>query len=435
MTSDLHRAFLASLLKTQSAPRPVLDALQDRLLTMLVAHAAREVPFYRDSGRLAPLLRPDGSVDLSRWDEIPVLTRQEARAAGAALHAESVPAVAGATSEGRTSGSTGSPFFFLRSDADRLAATAVTNRSFLWHGVDGGKLAQIKVMRAHDDGDRDAPRRWWKHGERVALDISRRDVDQNDWLLAQAADYLQTYPTNARTIARAIAAGHKPPLRFRAIFTFGETLRPDTRAEIEAQLGPVIDRYAAEELGLIASQCEHGGYHVPDEVVLVEIVDDAGRPLPPGMPGRVLLTALYNYAMPLIRYAIGDVAARAAAPCPCGRHLTRLERIGGRERNMFRLPDGRRVWPYLPFYELTRFFGFRQLQVVQRRVDHVELRYVPEGDREPDLAGLAVFVRHHLHPAMTVGLVAVADIPRLAGGKYEDYVCLLADEPGAAPPK
>ena len=75
------------------------------------------------------------------------------------------------------------------------------------------------------------------------------------------------------------------------------------------------------------------------ENVLLEIIDAAGNPLPPGNVGRVVITVLHNLAMPLIRYEIGDYAA-FGGECTCGRGLPVLERIVGRARNMLRLPDG-----------------------------------------------------------------------------------------------
>src|SRR6185295_14515719 len=95
----------------------------------------------------------------------------------------------------------------------------------------------------------------------------------------------------------------------------------------------VVDVYSSEECGQIALQCpEHEQYHVQSESVLVEVLDDEGRPCAPGTIGRVVLTTLQNFAMPLIRYDIGDFAEPGPA-CPCGRALPVLTRIVGRVRN------------------------------------------------------------------------------------------------------
>ena len=83
-------------------------------------------------------------------------------------------------------------------------------------------------------------------------------------------------------------------------------------------------------MSVVASECPaHAGLHVMGEGLLVEI-ETARGPAGPGEVGSLLVTDLLNHAMPLVRYRIGDLAAWAAGPCPCGRSLPRLERIGGR---------------------------------------------------------------------------------------------------------
>src|SRR6185436_9202776 len=109
----------------------------------------------------------------------------------------------------------------------------------------------------------------------------------------------------------------------------------------------VIDNYGVTETGYIAFECPAGGgYHVCSESVLVELLDDDGNDVPEGEPGRVVLTSFYNFAMPLIRYAVGDLAVAAHGPCPCGRTLPRLATILGRQRNIFTFPDGSQHSPW-----------------------------------------------------------------------------------------
>ena len=123
----------------------------------------------------------------------------------------------------------------------------------------------------------------------------------------------------------------------REVRTLGEASTPDLRALCREAWGvPLVDVYSAEEVGYIALQCpEHEHYHVQAESVLVEILDERGAPAPPGETGRVVVTDLHNFAMPLVRYEIGDYA-EVGEPCACGRGLPVLRRIVGRVRNMLR---------------------------------------------------------------------------------------------------
>ncbi len=84
-----------------------------------------------------------------------------------------------------------------------------------------------------------------------------------------------------------------------------------------------------------------GNYHQNAEHVLIELVDEAGREVAPGELGRVLLTTLENFVMPLVRYEIGDYAVAASGDCSCGRTLPLIGRVVGRGMNLFRSLDGK----------------------------------------------------------------------------------------------
>ncbi len=131
-------------------------------------------------------------------------------------------------------------------------------------------------------------------------------------------------------------------------------------------------------------------------------------------------------AMPLIRYDMGDWGAPVSPPCACGRTLPLLDRIYGRSRNIFRFSDGSRIWPVLPSTEVSRFVPHRKFQVVQVAPDELEYRYVPVDPAVPvDTAGLTAMARERLNPRVNIRAVAVADIPRAAHGKQEDFISLI----------
>jgi phenylacetate-CoA ligase len=428
--SELHRRFFDTLMKTQHLPPARMRAYQERLLGQLVTHARASTPFYRDTGRLDCLYRRDGTVDLSRWQEVPVLTRQEAREVGGRLHAESVPEMAGDTDSAGTSGTSGSPFTFLRSAALGMSSYVATDRMYAWHGIDGtGVMATLRVDPMGTRSRAVADQEWdWRPtmpgGRQVFLDSSRVDVDVHDWLARERATYLSTYPSTARDLARAILAGRKPPLALKAVITCGELLTPEARADIERGLAAkVIDRYASEEFGTLACECETGRMHLAPELNLVEILDADDRPVPPGETGRIVVTSFYNYATPFIRHDIGDLGHLSPGSCACGRSLPVLGAIKGRQRHLFHRPDGRRYWPFVPFYELNALLPLRQLQIIQRDLGTIVLKYVPEPGARAELDVISQFVSAKLQMEVEVVLQEVDAISRLPGGKYEDYVC------------
>jgi phenylacetate-CoA ligase len=177
----------------------------------------------------------------------------------------------------------------------------------------------------------------------------------------------------------------------KGIIATAETLYDFMRDEIESAFRcPVYNRYGSREVGDIAGQCnERTGLHVFPWSVYVEIVGDDGMPVPAGTPGNVLVTSLANYAMPLIRYAIGDRATLAEdVSCPCGRKGQVLAEIQGRATDMFRCEDGTIV-DYGGLIELLYFRPWvRRFQVVQHDYERFEFLVEPNGSLKPSAGEL-----------------------------------------------
>jgi phenylacetate-CoA ligase len=162
---------------------------------------------------------------------------------------------------------------------------------------------------------------------------------------------------------------------------------------------------------------------------VIEILREDGSPAVCGEVGQVVVTPLYNYAMPLIRYALGDYAEVGDAAPPCGIKLPTIRRILGRQRNLFRFKDGSRIWPVATLFHLHRFMQLKQFQVVQVDFEHIEIRYVPDGVPEVvDLDGLREQVRTVLGRPVEVTVRSVDQIGRTAG-KYEDCISLVPASP------
>jgi phenylacetate-CoA ligase len=210
--------------------------------------------------------------------------------------------------------------------------------------------------------------------------------------------------------------------------TLGETLSRETRARCrELWKAPVIDVYSAQEVGVIAIECpESGLYHVQSESLIVEVLDAEGHACEPGQVGRVVVTDLHNFAMPLLRYAIGD-RAEVGPACPCGRGLPTLTRVLGRERNMVVLPDGSRHWPLVGLHEYRRIAPVVQYQLAQRSSQLVELRLVTETPLSPEqeLELAAVVQRSLGHPFEVSFRYFEGALPPATGGKFEEFVSEL----------
>lgn len=103
--------------------------------------------------------------------------------------------------------------------------------------------------------------------------------------------------------------------------------------------------YSSTEMGATFSECEYGmGGHVHPELIIVEIIGEDDKPVPDGVPGEVVVTTLGVEGMPLLRFRTGDIAARMAGSCRCGRNSYRLTPLVGRKNNMIKL-KGTTLYP------------------------------------------------------------------------------------------
>lgn len=418
-------------------PEPMADH-QLRQLSALVEHAAATAPFY--GPRLGQTgWSPGTALTWDHWRRLPILRRPELQEAGDAILSTAVPPDHGKCFTLMTSGSTGRPVQTVGTALTQLFWTALTLRDHLWHGRDfAQKLAVIRQFTlAQAPPVHGATARNWgsategilRTGPSVTLDIDRTVREQAAWLAAQRPAYLLTYPSNVVALARHFADRGESLPGLREVRTFGEVLEPRARDACRSAWGvPLVDMYSSQEVGYIALQCpEREQYHVQSENLLVEIVDDAGQPCPPGGVGRVLVTALHNFATPLLRYEVGDFA-EVGPPCPCGRGLPVLTRVLGRQRNMLTLPDGDQRWPNIRDpAEFAAAGGpalppLQQFQVIQRSVTALEVLLVSPralGAEEEDV--MRAYLCATLGHPFDVSFTYVPEVPRSKGGKFEDF--------------
>ena len=414
------------------SPQAIL-AGQLRDAQKLLRHAAATVPFYRE--RLAEAdVDAAAPLDWNAWHRVPVLRRRDLQAAGDRLLSTAPPPGHGRGHQGQSSGSSGTPIVTWRTEWTQLLWDAVTLREHLWHRRDlSGTLVAI---RHFPPGVADYPAgrkgaRWgrasgsvFETGPTDALTVVT-DIDrQVDWLRHRSPDYLLSYPSNVEALLRRCArTGLRFP-RLRQVMTVSEIVRPDLRDLVRRHWGVEIkDVYSADETGYIALQHPADEtYLVQADTVLVEVVDEAGHAVAPGEVGRVLVTTLHNYLMPLVRYELGDMAERGG-PAPCGRGLPVLNRIIGRVRNVVTLPDGRRRWIVPGSHRYTEIGPVEQYQIVQHSVHDIEMRLAVAAPlTAAQEAALADAVRDALGHAFPVRFTYLDEIPRGPGGKYEDVV-------------
>lgn len=152
-----------------------------------------------------------------------------------------------------------------------------------------------------------------------------------------------------------------------SVFTCGEPLLPEARDEIEAVWPVHVHNYYGMSEGPYAIPCRAGdAMHLPDDLYYIELVDEAGRPVPPGtQAAKLLVTNLYNLVQPLIRYEVTDQMVVLAEPCACGVESRRVDHVLGRSDDAFTYPGGVRVHPLTIRAPLGRHRHVVEYQVMQ----------------------------------------------------------------------
>ncbi len=411
-----------------------IEREQLRQLQLLVAHAAATVPFYRERMRAAGI-DPRAPLAPEAWSALPLLTRRDVQESAEALVSSRIPRAHGRTYTTQTSGSTGQPVRITGTSLNRLLWRVLTVREHLWHRRDfSAKLCAIRPSTSgHARPPEGLQRQGWgpatdglfRTGPMALLALGTDVGTQAAWLVRQDPEYLLSYPSNLLALAEHfLRAGLRLP-RLREVRTVGESVQPALREAVRAAWNvPVTDVYSSQEAGYIALQCPSGSglYHLQSEAVRVEILDDAGRPCAPGCIGRVVVTPLHNFAMPLLRYEIRDYA-QAGTACPCGRGLPTIRRVTGRYRNMLVMPNGEKRWPFTGFAEYRKIAPVRQYQMIQRDRETIEVRFAIDRPLTPaEEARMTEVIHRWLGHPFALRFSCVDSFPATPGGKFEDFV-------------
>lgn len=430
-TQQKAQKFVEVLKTTETLPPEKLQAYQRRLQERLIRHAKEQVPFY--GTRLNALFGPKDTIRWEAWTDIEPFSRAQAQEAGDTLFAKSTPSQTGDHSERTTSGSTGMPLRVRSSNLVNLMGRAINQRIFNWHGInpddsicfildDSGKFPYPDGVSGEN----------WNlinpKARAHSLSVIYTTQKQAEWVHRKQPDILSTYPRNGAAIVEdLLQLGHK--ISFHTMIVHGELLGEDTRSIIEGAGIQVIDRYGGVETGPISANCGQGPWHHQfSEVTLMETLPEDSQYANSGKRSTLLITPFYNYAMPLIRYKNGDLVELSDKPCPCGRRLPRIERVLGRERNLFRFSDGSRIRPDMTRKDYAPFLSAKQFQVIQHTQTHIEMRYVADDLNQPiDILGLTRLLQNLLHHDINVKLTRMDEIPRASSGKFETWKSNVPD--------
>lgn len=423
--SNLRKArHLYNLMRSQWKPYEELRELQNQKLRVIVKHAYENVPFYREK------FDKDGihPKDIKTVEDLPKLsitTKQEIRdnfpgrtlARGIDIKKCWLP---------HTSGSTGIPLKVAYDEAAEDFEKAVALRANLACGQ-GLFDKWVVITTPLDITER--RRRWFQRfGLFSTVDISMfLDLDEQISIIEQInPKVIDGYSSALYVLAKEIRK-RGIDIHPKIVFGTGEVLTKEMRQAINSAFGvEVYDQFGCVELARTAWECPaHTGCHIDVEAVVMEFIRN-GKKVEPGETGEIIYTSLYNYAMPLIRYAVGDVGIPSDEKCPCGRGLPLMKAIQGRSNSLIQTPSGR-IFPELTFWSIMGTFVERdrigQFKVIQEKIDRIRVQILPEeGFTSKTADDLRENIKAVLGEDMTVDIETVENMPYDKSGKLRSVI-------------
>ena len=380
----LHR----TLEKTQWLPSDELQGYQEERLREVIEHAHSKVPYYRNLFRELGLT-PSDLRTVEDLERLPLLTKKAVRSNRSSLMADDIDRYG--PKEYATSGTSAEPLHFFLDRTSNALEFVYYWRYWGWSGYRlGDRFAEFG---SHFFLERpnvfDRPFCYQPYLRRLHLNSARvsplgvkRMVEA---IRRFRPKFLKGVSSTLYFFALNLKEANITDLSFKAVFSTGEVVTRLYRKTIEEVLNaPLMDSYGHMERTVSISQCPAGGYHVNSDYGVLEITGKEASKNGIGQAGRAVGTSLYNYAMPLIRYDIGDEIETFSEPqsCSCGRTLPLVKAIHGRSEDVVVTPDERFVTSLFIVPEFVQ--GIRFAQFVQVARDEMEIRIVPSSEWDRD---------------------------------------------------
>lgn len=362
--------YVSEYMQTDHYSSEQIEQYKMHKLQALLDFSYQHVPYYH---RLFDSLglKPTDFQSTSDLQRLPILTKEIIRREGSNMYADISQKGVKLTS---TSGSSGHPVVLRKTKQAREIEQALMYRYKLNGGINPNNCSLV-MWGGHSFSFVGSIRnkiKQWLLNEYLFDTYHITDKSISDIisiLNTGKVSYLRGYTSAVYYVAQEILArGLCYNIPF--VSVSAEKLLDSQRTIIEKAFGPnLFDQYGCGECGAIAYECkEHNGLHHNFEHSVLEVLDDNNSP---AATGRVVLTNLDNYAMPLIRYENGDMVTLSDTKCACGRQSMLIKCIEGRTYDMIYGENGRKVHAALLTDVLLNVdvltkYPIKQWQIVQK---------------------------------------------------------------------
>ncbi len=409
-------------------------ALQQERLKNLLSFANRHVPYYRNVFKKNGLSEKNCDIDLINFNRIPLLEKPTLRSSFDALKSDDLHKRKWRfTTSG---GSTGEPVRIIQDKEYLDWGQAIKNLDDEWSGYSIG-TKQILLWGSEQDlfvgreTIKTRLRRWLRN--ELCLNAFLMTPEQMmhyvEQINACKPVRIFAYSNSIYELARFIEDKGLKAYSPKTIKTTASNLLKHMRETIERVFdAPVYDCYGSREVGDIACECNHHkGLHIIAPNIYIEILGPDGNPVSNGKAGEIVVTSLTNYAMPLIRYRIGDMGKYSEKPCSCGRGFPLLKEVSGRVTDVFVKEDGGVVLPEYLIHLVGVVLNngwIKKYQIIQEDFNDIRIIIVPDkpdADHktyEQEEKAIAEKVRLVMGNDCKIQFHMVKDIEPTSTGKY-----------------
>lgn len=421
--------YLTDLETSQWYSPLALKELQLEKLKMLLNHAYKNVLWYRKKFQERNIV-PDDIRTLDDLKILPILTKHDLRSQTAILTAQGY---SGRKSIAKTSGSTGISVKFSKDRQSSGYGRAAMYRGHRWFGVDiGDREARlwgvpigVKERMVHRLADY-----FLNRFRQTSFELS--DIILENYLmciLKNKPKYLMGYPSMVYQFAHFLKE-RKIDLRscFAMVKVTSESLYEYQRTLIaDIFQCPVVNEYGAAETGLIGFECPYHSMHLMPECVIVE---EYGEDELLDGNSELVVTDLNNYALPIIRYKLGDRGKLSTDACKCGRGLPLIDKIQGRSSDIVykadRTPVHSSVFSYVLKEVIRIGGGVRQYKVYQDEIGQLRMEIVKDsGYKQTSEQIIKEIICRKFGNGMRLDISYVNEIQREKSGKLRYFVSML----------
>lgn len=264
----------------------------------------------------------------------------------------------------------------------------------------------------------------WKKHKMKTCDVRKPTQEIIDLLNDFQPSMIGCYPTFMEILSSEQENG-KLHIHPSIIMTGGEQLNDKVRDHLTAVFGCFVQtNYSCTEGGTIACECTENHFHINDDWLIVEAVDENNQPVPFGTPSaKVLLTNLANAICPMIRFEITDRIVMHDEPCACQNPRPWLT-LEGRTDDILIFENKIKIPPLSLYALLKEIPEIERFQLIQHENDHLELRLVAENKQQAFLQAKRSLNDFLLNNGVRVPIVLSDTLPQSnpISGKFKHII-------------